>query len=215
MARLKLHIIERSELNRYWDATVPGGQLFVPGIDPPKVGDTATVEIIFQNGPRVLLTGMVAWRRATGDARARPGVGIAIAAAESEKVRFLLGYTRGGLIDVRERRRLPIRLKVAYKATVGRRINFTRDLNEEGAFVRANELLPIGATTLLLVHPPGAGFRPIEVNAAIARHQVKGDYGMGVKFEFRSQLDRDHWHAFVKKIEDDYLEGRLPDSALL
>lgn len=215
MARLKLNLVERGELARFWDGTVPGGQLFVPGLDPPKVGADSTVEVIFQGGPRILLQGKVAWRRATGDARARPGAGIAILPTESEKVRFLIGYTRGGLIDVRERRRLPIRLKVAYKASSARRISFTRDLNEEGAFVRSNELLEIGSTTLLSVHPPGMGFRPIEVNAAVARHQVKGDHGMGVKFEFRSQIERDHWGAFLKKLEDDYLDGRLPDSALL
>ncbi len=215
MSRLKLNLIDKGELNRFWDSTVPGGQLFVPGSDPPKVGSNTTVEVIFQGGPRILLHGMVAWRRATGDARARPGAGITIAAAESEKVRFLLGYTRGGLIDVRERRRLPVRLQVAYKGTTSRRINFTRDLNEEGAFVRANELLPVNTSTLLLVYPPGTGFRPVEVHATVARHQVKGDYGMGVKFEFRSQVERDHWSAFIRKIEDDYLDGRLPETALL
>lgn len=215
MARLKLHLIERSEFNRFWEQTSPGGQLFVPGADAPKVGDAVTVEVVFQGGPRVLLSGVVLWRRASGDARARPGCGVGVSPSEKAKVGFLLGYVRGGLLDVRERRRLPVRLRVAYKASAGRRVNFTRDVNEEGVFVRANELLEVGSQTMLLIHPPGEGYRPLDVMGTVARHQVRGDYGMGIKFAFRNAVEREHWAAFIAKLESDYLDGRLPDSALL
>src|SRR5947208_17154816 len=112
MTRLKLHLLERADFHKYHDA--PGASIFVPGSDPPNVGERVTVEVIFQGGPRVLLHGFVLWRRTSGDARARPGVGVGIDGAEGSKLRYLLGYVRGGLIDVREKRRLPVRLRVAY-----------------------------------------------------------------------------------------------------
>jgi hypothetical protein len=127
VTRLKLHLVERADFHKYYE---DASGMFVPGGDPPNVGERVTVEVIFQGGPRVLLHGVVLWRRTTGDARARPGAGIGIDGAEQAKIRYLSGYVRGGLIDVRERRRLPVRLRVAYTGHKGRRVNFTRDLNE-------------------------------------------------------------------------------------
>lgn len=213
MTRLKLHLVDRSDFHKYYE-TAAG--LFVPGGDPPNVGERVTVEVIFQGGPRVLLHGAVLWRRTTGDARARPGAGIGIDGAEQAKIRYLLGYVRGGLMDVREKRRLPVRLRVAYTGARGRRVNFTRDLNEEGAFVRTAEMLDVGATTMLLVSPPGGDYRPLEVQATVTRqHPLGGDRGVGVRFDFRDDHERAHWSAFVNKLERDYLEGRLADDVLL
>jgi len=160
VTRLKLHLVDRQDFHKYYEAA---SGMFVPGAEPPNVGERVTVEVIFQGGPRVLLHGVVLWRRTTGDARARPGAGVGIDGAEQAKIRYLLGYVRGGLIDVRERRRLPVRLRVAYTGQKGRRVNFTRDLNEEGAFVRTAEMLELGASTMLLISPPGGDYRPVEV----------------------------------------------------
>ena len=169
MTRLKLHLVDRQDFHKYYEAA---SGMFVPGAEPPNVGERVTVEVIFQGGPRVLLHGVVLWRRTTGDARARPGAGVGIDGAEQAKIRYLLGYVRGGLIDVRERRRLPVRLRVAYTGQKGRRVNFTRDLNEEGAFVRTAEMLELGASTMLLISPPGGDYRPVEVAAKIGRAHV-------------------------------------------
>jgi uncharacterized protein (TIGR02266 family) len=215
VSRLKLHLVERNDFTRYQDPSAGAPGLFVPGNDPPSVGDKVIVEVIFQAGPRVLLHGQVCWRRATGDARARPGCGVSIDGTERQKMSYLLGYVRGGLLDVRERRRLPVRLRVAYVAPTGRRINFTRDLNEDGAFVRAAEPLAIGSHTELLISPPGGDYRPFEVDATVARTQSDGDRGMGVRFEFENQAERDQMAAFVQKLESDYLDGRLPDDVLV
>jgi Tfp pilus assembly protein PilZ len=213
MSRLKLHLVERSDFQKYQD---PSGGLFVPGTDTPSVGTAVTVEVVFQGGPRVLIHGLVSWRRATGDARTRPGVGVAVDAAERPKLLYIIGYVRGGLLDVREKRRLPVRLRVAYTGPRGRRVNFTRDINEEGAFVRAAEMLDIGQKTLLLISPPGGDYKPIEVNGVVARQQTDGaDRGVGVRFEFGSPEEKDRFGAFVHKLESDYLDGRLPDEALL
>jgi Tfp pilus assembly protein PilZ len=212
--RLKINLVERSDFQRYQDAALGQGGIFVPSVEP-GVGDRVVVEIIFQQGPRILLLGVVKWRRATGDARARAGVGVEFAASETAKVSFLHAFVRGGLLDVRERRRLPLRLKVAYSAPRGRRLNFTRDLNEESAFVRTAEQLPIGTTVPLMVYPPGGDFRPLEVSGEVARQSDGGDRGVGVVFRFPDESARDAWHRFIARLESDYFAGKLDDDALL
>jgi hypothetical protein len=216
LARLKLHLVEPADFNRFHDPNTAGGGLFVPVTETPPIGAPVTVEVVFQGGPRVLLHGAVLWRRTTGDARARAGVGIGIDPAERSKLNYVLGYVRGGLIDIREKKRLPVRLRVAYASQRGRRINFTRDINEQGAFVRASELLEVGANTVLLISPPGGEYRPIEVRATVARQQSDGvERGMGVRFVFPVEQERSRFLAFVRKLESDYLDGRLPDEVLI
>jgi Tfp pilus assembly protein PilZ len=217
MSRLKLHLVERGDFSRFYDPNTPGGGLFVASADPPPIGTQRTIEVVFQGGPRVLLQGKVLWRRATGDQRARPGVGVGFAPSEQVKLSFILGYVRGGLLDVRRRVRLPVRLRVAYTAPSGqRRINFTRDINDEGAFVRTAELLREGDGTLLLLSPPGEGYKPIELRATVARVQNDdNDRGVGVRFDFANDDEKARFETFMKKLESDYLEGMLPDSALL
>jgi uncharacterized protein (TIGR02266 family) len=213
VTRLKLHLVDRTDFHKYYEGA---SGLFVPGGEPPSIGERVTVEVVFQGGPRVLLRGVVSWRRTAGDARARPGTGVGIDPSEQAKVSYLIGYVRGGLIDVRERRRLPVRLRVAYTNATGWRVNFTRDLNEEGAFVRTAEMLDLGATTLLRISPPGGDFKPVEVQATVTRqHEQGNDRGVGVRFEFRDDRERARWGAFVAKLETDYLDGRLSDDVLL
>ena len=155
------------------------------------MGERVTVEVVFQGGPRVLLHGEVLWRRTTGDARARPGAGVGIDAAEQAKIRYLLGYVRGGLIDVRERRRLPVRLRVAYTGQKGRRVNFTRDLNEEGAFVRCAEMLDLGASTMLLISPPGGDYRPSRCGRRSTRqHRRATTAASACAFDFRDEQEQ-------------------------
>jgi hypothetical protein len=214
--RLKLHVVERADFLKFLDPTAGEGTgLFVPGTIAAQPGEKVSVEVVFQGGPRVLLHGVIAWRRVSGDARTRAGSGVVIDPSEQAKLSYLFGYVRGGLLDARERRRLPVRLRVAYSGSKGRRINFTRDLNEEGAFVRASELLEVGAQTTLLLSPPG-NYKPFQIKATVQRQQdTPGDRGFGVTFDFETSQERAKMLAFVDKLENDYLEGKLPDEALL
>jgi len=213
--RLKLHVVERTDFLKFLDPTADGTGLFVPGTIAAQPGDKVSVEVVFQGGPRVLLSGVVAWRRISGDARTRAGSGVQIEPGEQTKLDYVFGYVRGGLLDAREKRRLPVRLRVAYSGARGRRINFTRDINEEGAFVRAHELLEVGAHTVLLISPPGP-YKPIQIKATVMRQQdAPGDRGFGVRFDFDTSTERAKILAFVDKLESDYLEGQLPDDALL
>jgi Tfp pilus assembly protein PilZ len=213
--RIKLHIVERTDLLKYFDPTANGIGLFVAGAPVVSVGDRVTVEVLFQGGPRVLLAGSIAWRRTIGDARTRPGVGVTIEPREQPKIDYLMGYVRGALLDARQKRRLPVRLRVTYEGNKGRRINFTRDLSQEGAFVRTSEAFDVGARTTLLISPPRP-YRIVLVRATVARRQDSGiERGIGVQFDFETSQERQRMLSFVNQLETDYLEGRLPDETLL
>ena len=62
--------------------------------------------------------------------------------------------------------------RIRRRAAKGRRVNFTRDLNEEGAFVRTAEMLDLGATTVLLISPPGGEYKPVEVQSRGRRRRA-------------------------------------------
>ena len=52
VTRLKLHLVDRADFHKYYEAA---SGMFVPGNEPPNVGERVTVEVVFQGGPRVLL----------------------------------------------------------------------------------------------------------------------------------------------------------------
>ena len=67
-----------------------------------------------------------------------------------------------------------------------------------------------------MISPPGGDYRPVEVQATVTRQHSQGsDRGVGVRFDFKDEQERAHWGAFVKKLETDYLEGKLADDVLL
>jgi len=83
------------------------------------------------------------------------GVIVALAGSERDKVNFLNGYLRGGLLNLREKRRLPIRLAVTYGAVEGPTNTFTKDINEEGLFLFTDKPLPETSRVHMLVTVPG------------------------------------------------------------
>jgi hypothetical protein len=140
---------------------------------------------------------------------------VGIDPAERQKIVYVAGYVKGEAADQRRLRRLPLRLQVTYSAKTGRRINFTRDLNEEGAFVRCTELLAVGEETRLLIMPPGGTFKPIPVRG-IVKHltQNRDERGMGIAFVFPMATERASFAEFIARLEQEYLRGALPDETI-
>ena len=213
-SRLKIHLLDRADFAKYHDPRQGAGVLFVPTGEPPAAGEQVSVEVVFQGGPHVYLTGQVVWRRATGDARARAGAGVAIDEPDQSRLRYLIGYARGALMDVRRLRRLPVRLKIAYSTPQGRRMNFTRDLHSQGAFIRTSDALPVGSTTELLLSPPPGLGAPISLRGTVVRNSDDPSRGVGVRFEFADHEERERFAAFYKRLEDDYIDGKLPDEVI-
>jgi hypothetical protein len=104
---------------------------------------------------------------------------------------------------------------VTYSVRGGRRINFTRDLDEHGIFVRAADPLSPGEENRLLLLPPGGAFKPIEVRGNVVRVVKEDpDRGMGIALAFRDDAEKRMFGDFVKRLEQEYLAGTLPDEAL-
>jgi Tfp pilus assembly protein PilZ len=216
MIRLHLRVPSKDEWWRFYDANIAGGGIFCPSADPPQVGKEVRLEITFVTGPRFSLSGTVIWRRPQlKDPRARAGAGIKVHPRHQSKLSYVNAWVRGGVLDKREARRLPVRLRVTYTARTGRRINFTRDLSTEGIFVRSQELLDLGTPILLVLSPPGNIQRPYPLNGLVARLVDEPDErGMGIQLVFDSTEEKEHYAAFVLRLEQDYLAGELPDEAV-
>jgi uncharacterized protein (TIGR02266 family) len=215
MKRLRLRVPNVEDWQRYFDPNIAGGGVFCPTNDPPEVGTDVRVEITFVSGPRFFVRGVVMWRRPQlNDPRARAGVGIKVHPSERSKVSYVNAWVRGGVIDKREVRRLPVRLRVTYTARAGRRINFTRDLSEEGIFVRSQELLDLDTNIKLLLVPPG-DYKPLELHGTVTRLVDEADErGMGIRLDFNNDETRELFAAFVVKLEREYLAGQLPDDVV-
>jgi len=155
------------------------------------------------------------WRRPQlNDPRTRAGVGVQIHPSEKTKISYVNAWVRGGVIDKRDVRRLPVRLRVTYTARSGRRINFTRDLSEEGIFVCSQELLDLNTPIKLLLVPPG-DYKPFELTGKVARHvDLAEERGMGIRLDFANEEARLRFASFVQKLEQQYLTGQLPDDVV-
>lgn len=215
MKRIRMRLPTREDWARYYDPSKDKTGLFCPTTEPPDVGKELRVEITFVGGPRLFVTGIVAWRRPQlNDPRARAGIGVKVHATDLSKLSYVSAWVRGGVLDKRELRRLPVRLRVTYSSRKGRRINFTRDISEEGVFVRCQEL-PDHGSTIKLVLAPGDDFRPLTLTGLVARLvDTLDERGMGVKLQFASDKQRQSFAELVRTLEERYLAGELPDEMI-
>lgn len=216
MKRLHLRVPSQDDWWRFFDSNIAGGGIFCPTAEPPDVGSDTRLEITFVSGPRFFLRGTVMWRRPQlNDPRARAGVGIKVNPRDRSKVNYVNAWVRGGVLDKREQRRLPVRLRVTYSGRSGRRINFTRDLSEEGIFVRSQELLELETPINVLISPPGSEYKPYPLSGTVARLvDEPEERGMGIHLDFADEQARARYAAFVQKLEQEYLSGQLPDEVV-
>ena len=216
MIRLHLRLPTPEDWPRYYDSNISGGGIFCPSSEPPDVGLEVKVEITFVAGPRFFLKGIVMWRRPPlKDPRARAGVGIKVHAIDRGKLEYVNAWSRGGVLDKRDVRRLPVRLRATYTGRSGRRINFTRDLSETGVFVRSQELLDLNTPIKLMLAPPGTDFKPFALEGVVARLvDTDDERGMGILLNFAGDKDRTRYTSFVQKLEERYLAGDLPDDVV-
>jgi len=211
--RLYLQLADKGDWLNHYDPQ--GAGVFVPIADPPAVNDAVRIDLKIDGGPRLLLAGTVLWRRTESDEKIPAGVGIAIAPSDSEKINYLNGYVRGGLLDLRELRRLPMRLAVRFEAPGGARNGHTRDINEEGLFLFTKQPLEVGERTTLIVNDPsGSGTSVLTGMVSYTMDEDDGGPGMGVKLEF---ADGELYAKHVERIgawESALVSGKLPDDAL-
>lgn len=212
MQRLRLALGDRADWVKVFDPRAGG--LFVATHEPPPVGTDVGIDLTMgPGGPRVILHGSVLWRREGDDPRSPAGCSVGIAVEDREKVNFLNGYVRGGLLNRRERRRLPLRLKVTYGGVDGPVEAATRDINEEGCFVISESPLPEDTKIHLVLHFPAGPV--IDVHGVVSHTVVVEDEdvpGMGIRY-----TDADKSSEMTKavdQLEAAFLAGTLPEDVI-
>jgi Tfp pilus assembly protein PilZ len=144
------------------------------------------------------------------------GVVIALGATERDKINYLNGYVRGGLLNLRVKRRLPVRLSVTYGAIEGPATTFTKDINEEGVFLFTDKPLPETSQVHMLVAIPDRP-QPFSVFGRVTHTILPHDDeppGMGLIFDL-DDTQRATLGAIVKELEEQMHAGRLPVNALV
>ena len=207
MVRIELRLAAASDWLRVFDAR--DGTLLVARAAQPPVGQAVRVDLIVgQGGPRVILRGTVI--------SSRDGAAVvAIGPNERVKLNYLNGYVRGGLLDLREKRRLPIRLPVTYGAVEGPKQTFTRDINDEGVFIVSESPLPEDSEVHLLVSFPGRE-QPLSLSGVVSHTVVVEDEdvpGMGIVFRTDATTQA-ALRAAVDELERRFLADQLPDALL-
>jgi uncharacterized protein (TIGR02266 family) len=207
VVRIELRLAAASDWIRVFDPR--DGTLFIGRTPAPTVGTAVRVDLIVgTGGPRVILRGTAITKRDDGYV-------IAIGPNERVKVNYLNGYVRGGLLDLRERRRLPLRLPVTYGAVDGAKQTFTRDINEQGVFIVTEAPLPEDSEVHLLLTLPGRE-QPLSLSGIVSHTVVVEDEdvpGMGILLkmdEATTALVRES----VDELERRFLANDLPESLL-
>jgi Tfp pilus assembly protein PilZ len=215
VVRIDIELGDRSEWVKLFDPR--DSTIFIAQDDPPRIGEEVRLDLVVgHSGPRVILRGKVIARRVKGDSTLPRGCSVALGAEEREKINYLNGFVRGGLLNLRERRRLPIRLECTYGGIDGPVNSFTRDINEEGVFVISEDPLPEESEIHLLLSFPGRP-EPVSLAGVVSHTVVIEDEdvpGMGIRFQF----GRDEQAGFVSlidELEDRFVHGTLPEDCLL
>ena len=205
--RLELRLNSQSEWIKIFDPR--DWTIFVPHDELVDNGATLRIDLDV-GGWRVTLRGTV-----VGTREEPRGLVVALGGTEREKINYLNGFVRGGLINLREKRRLPVRLQVTYGAVEGPADTFTKDINEEGLFLFTDKPLPETSQVHMLVTVPGKA-QPLSLVGKVSHTILAADEeppGMGIVFDL-DDTQRETLHAVIKELEEALLKGVLPAPTL-
>ena len=178
--------------------------------EQPPVGTDVRLDLIIEDGPRIVFRGQILGHRG------EHGVFVALGPTEREKVNYLNGFVRGGLLDLRTVRRLPLRLPITYGGLSGTCHAFSRDINEHGVFVVTDDPLPEEAEVHLWITFPGVK-QPLPTIGIVSHTVVPEDEdtpGMGIVFTARD-ADRKPLVEAIARLDQAFRSGTLPDDVLL
>lgn len=207
VVRLELRLSSQSDWLRLFDPR--DWTLLIPTEDDLAKGATLRLDLDV-GGWLVTLRGTV-----VGHREQPAGVVVALNAAEREKVNYVNGYVRGGLLNLREKRRLPLRLEVTYGAIEGPMKTFTKDINEQGVFLFTDKPLPEMSQVHMLLMIPGRG-APLSLVGVVSHTILVEDEeppGMGIVFDL-DDSQRDELRGVIKDLEDALSAGTLPGQSI-
>lgn len=201
--RLELRLSHQSDWIKIFDPH--DWTVFVPTTEAVEQGTVIRIDLDV-GGSLVTLRGDVVGRR---DDPA--GVLVALLGTERDKINYLNGFVRGGLLNLREKRRLAVKLQVTYGAVEGPATTFTKDINEEGVFLFTDRPLPETSQVHMLVSLPGRP-QPLSLIGKVSHTIVAQDDeppGMGIVFDL-DDAARDQLAEVVRELEDQLHAGKLP-----
>ena len=205
--RLELRLSTQAEWIKIFDPR--DWTIFVPSTQEITNGESLRIDLDV-GGWLVTLRGTV-----VGHREEPPGVVVALGGTERDKINYLNGYVRGGLLNLREKRRLPIRLSVTYGAIDGPATTFTKDINEEGLFLFTDKPLPETSQVHMLVSVPGKN-QPLSLMGKVTHTIITENDeppGMGIVFDC-DETQREQLVAIIRELEEQLLQGRLPTNTL-
>lgn len=203
VVRLELRLGSQTEWIKIFDPR--DWTVFVPTSE--AIGNGAQLRIDMDvGGWLVTLRGTV-----VGTREEPAGIVVALGGTEREKINYLNGFVRGGLLNLREKRRLPVKLQVTYGAVEGPATTVTKDINEEGVFLFTDKPLPETSQVHMLVTVPGKA-QPLSLVGKVSHTilaQDEEEPGMGIVFDL-DDAAREQLAAVIKEIEDALEKGVLP-----
>jgi len=205
--RLELRLSSHSDWIKIFDPR--DWTIFVPTTEPVEQSTSVRIDLDV-GGWLVTLRGTVVGRRDDP-----PGAMVALGGTERDKINYLNGFVRGGLLNLREKRRLPIKLAVTYGAIEGPASTFTKDINEEGVFLFTDRPLPETSQVHMLLTLPGRP-QPLSLIGKVSHTIVAHDDeppGMGIVFDL-DDAARDQLAEIVRELEDQLHTGKLPTGAV-
>ena len=181
-ARTDLQLASHADWLKVFDPREGTVRVKLPAV--AELGATVRIDLtVGDGGPVVVLRGEVVGVQEAGDESGITAV-VALGPTEREKINYLNGFVRGGMLNLRERRRVPVRLKITYGGVGGPVETTCRDISDDGIFVISDEPLPEQTKLHMFVHLPGQT-APMSV-AGVVSHTVVADDGdvpgMGVTF---------------------------------
>jgi Tfp pilus assembly protein PilZ len=202
VVRLELRLNSQSEWIKIFDPR--DWTVFVPTDEPIENGAQLRIDLDV-GGWLVTLRGAV-----VGTREDPQGIVVALGGTEREKINYLNGYVRGGLLNLREKRRLPVRLQVTYGAVEGPATTTTKDINEEGVFLFTDKPLPETSQVHMLVQVPGKP-QPLSLVGKVSHTILAQDDeppGMGIVFDL-DEAAREQLSQVIRELEDALLKGGL------
>jgi len=205
--RLELRLTSHGEWIKIFDPR--DWTIIVPAPEPVPAGAALRVDLDAA-GWLVTLRGTVVGHRDDP-----PSVIVALGGAERDKINYLNGFVRGGLLNHRGKRRLPIKLEVTYGAVDGPATTFTKDLNEEGVFLFTDKPLPETSQVHMLLSVPGRP-QPLSLVGKVSHTILSHDDeppGMGIVFDL-DDAGRAELTSVIRELEDQLHSGKLPVATL-
>jgi Tfp pilus assembly protein PilZ len=205
--RLELRLSSHSEWLKIFDPR--DWTVLVPSAEPIANGTSVRLDLDVE-GWSVTLRGTVVGHRE--DPRSAV---VALGGGERDRIDYLNGFVRGGLLNLREKRRLPIKLQVTFGAVEGPTTTYTKDLNEEGLFLFTDNPLPETSQVHMLLSLPGRA-EPLSLVGKVSHTILAHDDeppGMGIVFEL-DEPAREQLVAIVRDLEERLRAGTLPTSTL-